>query len=355
MTQQIHNQHHQFEFARYLPCARLSARPFLCECLYIYQVKQKARKATSQLWPRSGGIVLASLLAVMAIVVPALATSPKVAPSAASVSALVKSSLKATKLSKAALAALPGAPSDITYHSLPRGQFCDNVAQCTLGSPKASKTVVLFGDSHAAMWVPAILPAVVKSGAKLVLLWKAGCPAAKIDVYAPQYGDPGLCNASRANMITMINQLKPEAVLISEHSGGVPSAHGFHTSKTEWATALTRTIRSISAPGRSVAVIEDTPQFPMPVPACLSAHLTAIQECTVIFGSPSSPGLQAGQVAATKATGARFIPTQSWFCTTKCPAVIGDMIVYVDGNHLSKTYATYLSGVMGAVIKPMLH
>ena len=299
--------------------------------------------------------MLAALLATMAIVVPALATSPKVAPSAASVSALVKSSLKATKLSKAALAALPGAPSDITYYTIPQGAYCDNVAQCTLGSPKASKTVVLFGDSHAAMWVPAILPAIVKSGAKLVVLWKGVCPAAKIDVYAPQYGFPDLCNAFRANMITLINQLKPEAVLIGERSGGLPGPNGFYTSNTEWATALATTIRAISAPGRSVAVIEDTPQSPIFIPACLSMHLTAIQECTVTFGSPSSPGLQVGQQAATKATGARFIVTQPWFCTTQCPAVIGDMIVYVDGNHLSKTYATYLSGVMGAAIKPMLH
>jgi len=308
-----------------------------------------------QLWQRSGGIVLSALLTAMFIVIPASATSPKVASSTASVTALVKSSLKANKLSNAALDALSRAPSDITYYPIPRGLYCDAVAECTLGSPKAKKTVVLFGDSHAAMWVPAILPAIVKSGAKLVVLWRSGCPAAKIDVIVPQYGNPDSCNASRAGMITLINQLKPEAVLIAERSGGVPSTNGSYTSNTEWATALAVTIRAISAPGRSVAVIEDTPEFPVLAPACLSMHLTAIQYCTVTFGSPSSPGLQVGQQAAAKATGSRFIVTQPWLCTTKCPAVIGDMIVYVDGDHLSTTYTTYLSGLMGTAIKPMLH
>lgn len=291
----------------------------------------------------------------MAVVVPAAATSSHVAPSTAAVVALVKSSVKATKLSSTALAALPNASSDATFYPIGRGQFCSTVSECTLGPPQASKTVVLFGDSHAAMWVPAILPAVVKSGAKLVLLWQGVCPAAKVDVNWPAYGDPDNCNAFRANTIMLINQLRPEAVLIGERSGNVVGQNGFYTSNSQWAAALATTIRAISAPGRSVAVIEDTPQFPTSVPVCLSAHLTSVQACTVTFDSPKSPGLQLGQKAAAQVTKATFIVTQPWFCTTRCPAVIGDMIVYIDGSHVSTTYMTYLSGLMGKAIKPLLH
>ena len=296
-----------------------------------------------------------SLLLTVGIFVPAAASTPKVAPSTAAVSALVRSSVNAHKLSKAARAALHGAPSDATFYPIGRGEFCSTVYECTVGPTTASKIVVLFGDSHADMWVPAILPAVVKSGAKVVVLWQGLCPAAKLSIAAPAYGDPATCNKFRVDMISLINQIHPEAVLIGERSGGVKGPNGFYTSNAEWATALETTIRAISAPGRSIAVIEDTPQFPVPVPACLSFHTTSTQACAVTFDSPKSPGLQAGQKTAALATGSRFIVTQPWFCTTQCPAVIGDMIPYIDSSHISTTYATYLSGVMGRAIKPLLH
>jgi len=271
------------------------------------------------------------------------------------VTALVKSSLKVNKLSNAALAALPNASKDAVFYPIGRGRFCDNVAECTLGPKQATKSVVLFGDSHAAMWVPAILPAVVKSGAKLILLWQGTCPVAKVDVNWPAYGDPDACNGFRANMVTLINQINPEAVFIGERSGGVMGMNGFYTSNSQWATALETTIKAIEPPGRSIAVIEDTPQSLSAFPSCIAAHLTSVQACTVTFASPTSPGLQVGQRIAAKATGAAFITTQAWFCTIRCPAVIGNMIPYSDGSHVSTTYATFLSGLMGKAITPLLH
>ncbi len=304
---------------------------------------------------RAAAFMLGSLLLTTGIVVPAAATTSKVAPSTAAVTALVKSSVKVTKLSKAALAALPGAPSDATFYPIGRGEFCSTVYECTVGPTNASKIVVLFGDSHAAMWVPAILPSVVKSGAKVVVLWQGLCPAANVSVNEPSFGDPATCNKFRRDMISLINQIHPEAVLLGERSGGVKGPNGLYASNSKWATALAQTIKAISSPGRSIAVIEDTPQFPVWVPTCLSAHRTSVQACTVTFDSPISLGRQAGQLAAAKATGSRFIVTKPWFCTTRCPAVIGNMIPYIDGSHISTTYATYLSGVMGQAIKPMLH
>ena len=304
---------------------------------------------------RAGVLMVSSLLLTTGVVLPAAATTSKVAPSAAAVTALVKSSVKVTKLSKAAVAALSGAPSDATFYPSGRGEFCSTVYECTVGPTNASKIVVLFGDSHAAMWVPAILPAVVKSGAKVVVLWRGLCPAANVSVDAPTFGDPATCNKFRVDMISLINQIHPEAVLLGERSGDIKGPNGIYTSNSGWAAALSTTIKAISSPGRSIAVIEDTPQFPVAVPTCLALHPSSAQRCAVTFDSPSSPGLQAGQQAAAKATGSTFIVTRPWFCASRCPAVLGDMIPFIDGSHISTTYATYLSGVMGQALKPMLH
>jgi len=116
------------------------------------------------------------------------------------------------------------------------------------------------------------------------------------------YGDPGSCNAFRANLTTLINQRHPEAVHIGERSGNVVGLNGFSTSNSQWENALGTTISGISAPGRSVTVIEDTSQFPISAPVCLSAPATSVYASMVTFDSPRSPEAQLGQKAVALAT-----------------------------------------------------
>ena len=40
----------------------------------------------------------------------------------------------------------------------------------------------------------------------------------------------------------------------------------------------------------------------------------------------------------------------AWFCTDACPAVIGNLLVYRDSNHMTTTYARALAPVLGRSI-----
>ena len=44
--------------------------------------------------------------------------------------------------------------------------------------------VVLFGDSHAAQWVPALQQLATERGWQLISLTKSSCPAARVTVYS---------------------------------------------------------------------------------------------------------------------------------------------------------------------------
>ncbi len=51
---------------------------------------------------------------------------------------------------------------------------------CTFGDPDGTRDVVLFGDSHALQWLPALVIAAGQEGWRVTTLTKAACPPAQV-------------------------------------------------------------------------------------------------------------------------------------------------------------------------------
>jgi hypothetical protein len=106
-----------------------------------------------------------------------------------------------------------------------------------------------------------------------------------------------------------------------------------------------------------VAVMGAIPKPAADVPNCLSAHIANAAGCeqpvTAVY---DQAGVQSEQAAVT-AAGGSYIDTQSWFCQATCAVVVGNLLVYRDDNHLTTTYAAWLSPVVGAALDqgPLRH
>ena len=81
---------------------------------------------------------------------------------------------------------------------------------------------------------------------------------------------------------------------------------------------------------------------------------------TAAFGRPSSYGDDAAITKAIRATTTEFgvglVEPGEWLCTDdhRCPAIIGDILVYRDGNHISETAATWLAPLLDLVLAPFV-
>jgi hypothetical protein len=54
--------------------------------------------------------------------------------------------------------------------------------------------------------------------------------------------------------------------------------------------------------------------------------------------------------------GIQHYDTSNWFCADgRCPAVIGNMAVYLDTNHINNTYSLALEPYMTLLVKSVLH
>ena len=124
-------------------------------------------------------------------------------------------------LSPNAVFAHASAPDAIEDKDCLTGFRSDRLKPCAFG-PDSGEAVVLWGDSHAAQWLPALRSAAETKGWRLILLVKASCPSAMVPVYNPRLQrNEEECVRWRRAALTYIESIRPKLVLISNSSAYV--------------------------------------------------------------------------------------------------------------------------------------
>ena len=192
--------------------------------------------------------------------------------------------------------------------------------ECAYG-PDSPTKVVLFGDSHAAQWMPVLEALAYEKNFTLISLTKSACPGpavVKVETGAYKNAD---CSAWRENSIARIKALKPMAVLVSgmQHFE-MPS--GYASRADWWREGEAKTFAELQGSSKHIIYISDTPHPQRDIPSCIAAG--QIDKCNSTEPSEAifSPGWQ------------QINPT-SWFCSQNCPAVIDGTVVYRDSSHIS--------------------
>ena len=71
---------------------------------------------------------------------------------------------------------------------------------------------------------------------------------------------------------------------------------------------------------------------------------------------PLGVGINASGMAAEKSVvtqnGGSYVDTEPWFCTTStCAVMVDNLVVYRDDNHVTQTYASFLTPVVEPELK----
>jgi hypothetical protein len=269
--------------------------------------------------------------------------------SATEIKNLVAASSKITTLTTQTSAQDASPQAAFTTYNVGNPLGCFTARQCVFGDTKSHKIVVLFGDSHAVMWLPAMDWIAKQDKLRLVVLWTGNCPA--IWNVAGTNVINTACASFHTSAVRITNSLHPIAVIIGElteitfHSNGTP------LTEAEWQAGLTTTIKKFKA---KVALIEDVVFFNTAVPLCLAANPTNVQACSVPAPNTLHPGQQAAEQAAAKATGATFVKTWPWLCTEICSPIVGNTMTYYDIDHITTDYSAYLSKVLRSALDKVL-
>lgn len=284
-------------------------------------------------------------------------SAPVVPGTPAQVAALVARSGRITKLPPAAVPQLYAGGSDTAYRLYPSARACTgSLKGCAYGDVTSTKVVVLFGDSHILMWLPAIVPAAIKAHVKIDLMYADDCPVALIGnftVVTGSYGSLVGCEQWRNAATKVIHNLNPMAVIIGERTTLIFSEpKDIPYTAQQWQLALETTILRLKTPTMKIAVLQDTNWFELNPMQCLAAYPDQIQKCDEPFPDTKDPGHAKAEWRAAMATGSTYVFTRRWLCTAICSPVIGPYITNFDNGHISATYASYLSTVVGNALQP---
>jgi len=221
-------------------------------------------------------------------------------------------------------------------------------AGCVYGDPVSATTVVLFGDSHAAQWFPALERIAVQRRWRLVSLTKSSCSAAEVPIYHETlkraYTE---CQAFQRSALARIAQLAPALVVVGS-SFDYRLAEPGTDPAARWRSGWDRLFAQLRATGAAVAAITDTPYPKTRVPSCLSQRPTAIDRCnTRTKVALRGPEQRAIFRAYGRDGAVTVIDPIGWLCSDVCPAVLGNTVVYRDNSHLSTAYAELLAPLLG--------
>ncbi|NMO53855.1 hypothetical protein HH310_22060 [Actinoplanes sp. TBRC 11911] len=208
---------------------------------------------------------------------------------------------------------LSTAASDVGFDSdrCEAGPADSRIEPCVFGDRASAVQVVLYGDSYAGMWLPAMRAIAERRHWRLRFYGKPGCPAVGLPVRPSR-----ACDAFRAYVIGQIRASRPRLVVIAN---GTP-------------------VRRLADTLSRVVVLGGVPVLRESAPECLARHADNVPACA------TSPR------AATDHSGPGYISALPWLCDTVCPPVIDNVTVYRNRFSLTATYARRLSGALDAAL-----
>ncbi|MBS1886436.1 MAG: acyltransferase [Actinobacteria bacterium] len=230
---------------------------------------------------------------------------------------------------------------------------------CVYGDPTGERTLVLFGDSHAMQYFPALEQIAIAQHRRLVVLTKRECsPVMVPTLNVAESREYPACTAWRASSLRRIAReagrgqvtvaLSGDSKTRAYGPGGELLTGAANAAALE--AGFASTLEKIAAAGAAAVVIRDDPEAPFDVPSCVSEHLHDFGACG--FPEHAAPNREFERRAA-HTLGIPTVDLTPEICPNGlCRAVIGSVLVYRDNAHLTATFARTLAPWLEA---PLLH
>jgi hypothetical protein len=221
-------------------------------------------------------------------------------------------------------------------------------SRCVYGNAHARTTIVLFGDSHALNWFPAVYRVAKARGWRLINVTRSACVPAHILSYDKRSRSiMRSCLTWRERAVQKIGRLRPTIVLVSGTRGfAVVDSAGRLLSgeaKTDaWIRGMKWTLARLVPSARRVILLADTPSTLFSSPAtCLRRHAGHSIRCaTSVAHAISYPWLNT-ELRVASAMHAGFINPELWVCpTSPCPEVVWGRLVHRNRGHLTVSFTS---------------
>ena len=192
---------------------------------------------------------------------------------------------------------------------------------CTYGDKNSEKTIVLYGDSHAAQWFPTLEKLANERGFKLISLTKSACPAVEAQRRNQGAFRQADCSQWRKNSIERIAEIKPMAVITGNFHYYTPENERVSRA-TWWSDGQRKLLKDLRGTTKNLIYLSDTPRPLRDIPNCLASR-----------SSSTCDSSERSRVSVV--SGFKVINPTPWLCTSYCPAIVDGSVAYRDASHIS--------------------
>jgi peptidoglycan/LPS O-acetylase OafA/YrhL len=205
---------------------------------------------------------------------------------------------------------------------------------CVQPVEQPTRRILVVGDSHAQQLSGALVELARHHGWQVTAIVRGACPYSTASEVVPDEAD---CLAWLDAAAAEIAERRPDLVVTL-------ASRDVRAGRTEQTPAgFVDAWRRLDELDLPVLALRDNPRFDRPVPDCLQQATAAecgIARQEVYADEPPWSGLDVPDNVT-------FLDTADALCDSlTCPAVVGNVLVYLDDNHLTATYSTSMAPLL---------
>jgi peptidoglycan/LPS O-acetylase OafA/YrhL len=247
------------------------------------------------------------------------------------------------------------------YHGVTGGRDCFShlpafrLVRCTFGDRESDVEVALVGNSHAGQWLPPLERLAKRNHWRVTTYLASQCAAADVRQHFPTLANTDACEAWVGRTVRAVARSKPAAVLYTNRISVGAAGQSYEDSGAAYSDGMEAVLRGWDEAGLRVLVLRDTPAPSVLIPDCLAQHPDDVTACN----GPKDTWLPADQSSSAVdrigSPGIEFLDLTDYICPTEtCSAVIGGVVTYFDGSHLTATYASTLDRWLGPPLRRLI-
>jgi peptidoglycan/LPS O-acetylase OafA/YrhL len=224
---------------------------------------------------------------------------------------------------------------------------------CDYGSRTADTVIAIVGDSKMDQWLPAIQIIADSHDWRVLTYLASGCALVRIRYLE----DPDAAEACAS-----YNERRYEALLANSEIDYVitsqRASRAFIPDETNevrvaaMVEELKATWLELEEAGIDVIVVPDNPDPSTSRPDCVAGNPDKLSECAFPFDHAFAISAAPVQLRALEGLdNVQMASVQDWICSRDlCPVVIGNVLMYRQGSHLTATYVQTLASRLDAAL-----
>lgn len=229
------------------------------------------------------------------------------------------------------------------------------VPECEAGDPNGKNAMVVYGDSHASMWMTALDLIAKRSGYKIYLFAKLACPLVEETVWSYQLNRPFQeCTDWQRAVLSEIEEISPDILIVTDQfkPAVVDGKKSDFDTPFMWEKEFPIALKRLNGYTKRLVVIGNNPSMQQDSVTCASKPRVDVTQCASARNQAGNVRINKIEADSAKRIGATYIDTVDLACSEYlCPVAVGDKFVYFDQWHFTDTYVRWLTPVLERLFK----